>query len=270
MTATNLTPRGSIAGSVAETMALSKRAVTGAIRQPASWIPGLAFPFLIAAVYSSQFAKAVDLPDFPFEDATFLEFVLIANVLQGVAFGSINGASALARDIEAGFMDRLLSSPVARPSILIGRLAGSMVFAAFQATVLTIVFTIMGARISGGLATIATVLIVAMLLALAVGSLGSAIALRTGSQEVVQSVFPVIFVFIFVSSAFFPVELMEGWYQDLARWNPITWIIDPTRRLTLDGFSLRDFAQAVGTSAALALGGVLVAFVQLRRRLAKL
>lgn len=251
----------------AEVRELSQRAIVTAARQPASWIPGMFFPLMLAAVYSSQFAKVVDLPGFPFPDASFLEFVFIAAVLQGVTFGAINGASQLALDIENGFMDRLLSSPVARSAILVGRLAGSVAFAVVQAVVLLAIFGLFGARPADIWGVIVTV-VVAALLALTLGALGSAIALRTGSQEVVQSTFPVVFVMLFVSSAFFPVSFMEGWYGAVARRNPMTWVIDPTRRLLLDGFALGDAAQAVGVAAGLVVAAVLVAFRQLQRRLA--
>lgn len=252
----------------ADVVALSRRSVVGAWRQPAGWIPGVFFPFMLAAVYSAQFSKAVDLPGFPFPDATFLEFILSASIVQGVSFGAINGASALALDLENGFMDRLLSSPVARPAILVGRLAGSVAFAAALTVVLLVVFTAMGARVNGW-ASVAVILLVALLLALALGSLGCAIAFRTGSQEVVQSIFPLVFVMVFVSSAFFPVSLMEGWYAEVAAKNPITWIIDPVRRLSIDGFDWGDAGQAIGTSTAFAGCSLAVAFWQLRRRMAE-
>ncbi len=228
------------------------------------------FPLMLAAVYSAQFSKAVDLPAFPFDDITFLEFILPAAVLQGVSFGSINGGSELALDIENGFMDRLLSSPVSRSAILIGRLAGAMAYAMVLALFLILVFLAMGAGIAGGVGAVVVILVTSALLALTLGSLAAALALKTGSQEVVQSVFPLVFVLIFVSSAFFPVNLMEGWYGDLAERNPITWIIDPNRRLTVVDFSWGDAGQAIGVSGALAVIGVGVAFFALKRRMATL
>jgi len=248
---------------------LSRRSIIGTVRKPQNWLPGTFFPLMLAAVYSSQFAKAVDLPAFPYDDITFLDFILSASILQGVAFGSIGGASDLAIDIENGFMDRLVSSPVARPVILLGRLAGSVAFAMVQAVFFLVVFLAFGAELRGGVASGVAIMVVSAALALGLGGLGAAIALRTGSQEVVQSVFPLIFVMIFVSSAFFPVPLMEGWYGDLAAANPITWIIDPTRRLSVVGFAWSDVAQAVGLSVAFALIGVTVAFGQLRHRVAQ-
>ncbi len=248
---------------------LSRRSIIGTARKPQNWLPGMFFPLMLAAVYSSQFAKAVELPAFPFDDISFLDFILPASILQGVAFGSVGGASDLAIDIENGFMDRLVSSPVARPVILLGRLAGSVAFGMTQAVVFLAIFLAFGAELRGGVASGVAIMLVSAGLALGLGGLGAAIALRTGSQEVVQSVFPVIFVMIFVSSAFFPVPLMEGWYGDLAAANPITWIIDPTRRLSVEGFTWADAGQAIGLAAALGAVGIAVAFGQLRRRMAQ-
>ena len=78
------------------------------------------------------------------------------------------------------------------------------------------------------------------------------------------------FVTIFISSAFFPVELMEGWYGAIAEQNPITWVIDPTRELTVVGFDLATAVEAVAVAAGIGAIGVVVAFLQLRRRMATL
>ena len=101
-----------------------------------------------------------------------------------------------------------------------------------------------------------------------VGSFLIAIALRTGSQEVVNSLFPIIFVFIFISSAFFPVELMDGWYGQIAEWNPLTWIIDWTRVITIEGFSWDAFLRASGVIFLISLAGIVTSIHQLKRRLA--
>ena len=93
-----------------QALQLSYRSILGMIRQPQAWVPTLFFPLLLAAVYAAQFSKAVNLPEFPYPDVTFLDFILPACVIQGVLFGSTNSATDLAADIENSFMDRLLSS----------------------------------------------------------------------------------------------------------------------------------------------------------------
>ncbi|MBG02104.1 MAG: hypothetical protein CL470_07530 [Acidimicrobiaceae bacterium] len=254
---------------VPQVVKLSHRSVLGMLRQPQSWAPGLFFPLLLAAVYASQFSKAVTIAGFPFPDVSFLDFVLPACVIQGVLFGSTNSASDLAADIENSFMDRLLVSPVARGSILLSRLTSAFMYGVAQAGVLICIFLLFGANIAGGAASIISIVVIAALLSVSMGSFGIAVALRTGSQEVVQSTFPLIFVAVFVSSAFFPVQLMEGWYGAIARKNPLTWVIDPTRRMAIEGFSWGDLGQSLGIIIAIGSIGIAISIRQLRKRLVR-
>ena len=105
-------------------VALSRRSTLAIFRQPALVGPSLIFPLFFAALGSSAFSRAISLPGFPQVDS-YLQFTLAGTVTQGVLFGSVTGAAALATDIENGFLDRLLAAPTPRTGILIGRLAGS-------------------------------------------------------------------------------------------------------------------------------------------------
>ena len=250
----------------AQVRVLSRRSVLGTLRQPASWIPGLVFPLLIAAVNSAAMGRSTALPGFP-DVESFLQFLLPATLIQGVLFGGIIGGSDVALDIQDGFFERLLASPVARSSILVGRLAGAAVLGAIQATLFATIFVIFGADVAGGLAALAVLIVVGMLLAVAVGGLAAAIGLRTGSQEAVQNSFPLVFVLLFLSSAFFPTTLMSGWYQTAAEANPLSWLIDAARQLVITGFSWSDAATAVGLALVFAGVGVVAANLALRRRL---
>ena len=101
----------------------------------------------------------------------------------------------------------------------------------------------------------------ACLLVVVIGGLSQILAIRSGSQEVVGATFPLIFVMIFMSSAFFPTELMSGWFKQLAEFNPMTWIIDPLRRLMIVGWSWSDATTALGI---LLLGSVLITGASVR------
>jgi ABC-2 type transport system permease protein len=180
----------------------------------------------------------------------------------------VAGGSDIALDIENGFFERLLASPIWRPSILIGRLAGSAVLGALQALLFIAVFSIFGARIHGGIGGFLVLVLLAMVMALGIGGVTAAIGVRTGSQETVQNTFPLIFVLLFLSSAFFPTELMTGWYQQMAEANPITWVIDAARHLVIQGWSWTEAGKALGVSGGLAVLSISFAARQLRRRLA--
>ncbi len=242
MTATIARPRRVVV--VEQALILARRSVMNTWRQPASWIPSIIFPLMMAAIYSAQFERVTDLPQFPEVDS-FLQFILPATILQGISFNAGEAGSALATDIETGFFDRLMTSPVGRQSVLIGRLAGAATFSALLAAVLMLVFLVFGAAPDGGLPSALAIVLIAAALSLSVGGISVAVALKTGSAEATQAVFPLTFIAIFVSSAFFPTELMSGWYQTAAEANPFTLIIDPTRRLAIEGFSFADLGQAL-------------------------
>ena len=102
---------------------MSKRAILALARQPATVIPSLVFPLFFVALGTAAFSRAIELPNFPKVDS-FLDFALAGAIVQGVLFGSITSATALATDIETGFFDRLLASPTSRVSILVEPVGG--------------------------------------------------------------------------------------------------------------------------------------------------
>jgi ABC-2 type transport system permease protein len=250
----------------AQATILARRSIVGTVRQPQMWIPSILFPLLIAAVNTAALSRSTRLEGFPEVDS-YLDFLLPATTLQGVMFGAISAGSELALDIQNGFFDRLLASPVARLSILVGRLSGAAVLAAVQSTVFVLVFLAFGASVAGGVGAVVVLVATAVLLAVAVGGFGAAIALRSGQQEVVQNFFPLMFVMLYLSSAFFPVALMTGWYHDVASANPLTTMIDGVRDLVVTGFDGGDALRALGLAAAAAGLALVVALTQLRHRL---
>ncbi len=237
-----------------QTIVLAQRSLVGELRQIATVLPGLLFPLLLAFTYTEQFERVLSLPRFPEVDS-FLDFLLPATVLQMVSFGASNSGTELALDIENGFMDRLLASPVARVPVLIGRVGGSALLAGIKTVIIVFVFLAAGSQISSGFAGFLVLTLSACLLVVVIGGLSQILAIRSGSQEVVGATFPLIFVMIFMSSAFFPTELMSGWFQQVAEFNPMTWIIDPLRRLMIVGWSWSDAVTALGI---LLLGAVTV------------
>jgi ABC-2 type transport system permease protein len=251
-----------------QSRALVWRAVVRFARQPASWIPGVMFPLLLVAVNASAMARVADIPGVVPPGTTFLMFLLPAAIIQGVMFGGIAGGTELATDIQTGFFDRLVSSPVSRPSILVGRLGGAMAFAAAQAVFFQLILWPFGADVVGGIPARLVMVVVAVVLALAFGAFAAGIAARTGQAEAVQGFFPLVFISLFLSSCFFPVSLMSGWYQAIARVNPLTFMVDGMRHQVLEGFDWGEAGVAIGVAAALAALGLWFAVGGIRTRIA--
>jgi len=251
---------------VSATLGLARRSIVGLMRQPTVFVPGMLFPLLIAAVQNSTLSGAVKFFPAPVPES-FFQFVMAATIVQGVLFGGVSGGSDLALDIENGFFERLLASPVSRPAILVGRLAGSITMGAAQVVLFVAIFLALGAHVRGGVGGLLVVLITAMLLALGIGGLAAAAGLRPGSAEAVQNTFPLVFIAIFISSAFFPTERMNGWYRAVAQHNPVTWMIDGMRYQIIVGFDLGQAFKAIAVSGTLAVFALVLATSQLRRRL---
>ena len=72
-------------------------------------------------------------------------------------------------------------------------------------------------------------IVFASLAALAFGGLGAAIALYTGQASVVQGLFPLVFVILFLSDAFFPVNLILEPAATIAEYNPLSFIVEGIR-----------------------------------------
>jgi ABC-2 type transport system permease protein len=257
---------GASSGPVAQVAVLARRSVLATVRQLPIWIPGMIFPLMLAAVNAATFQRATSLPQFPDVDS-FLDFLLPATMLQGVMFAAVNGGSDIALDIEDGFFERLLASPVWRPSILLGRLAGSAVIAGIQSVIFLAVFAVFGSTVAAGVPGMVVLIVLAMLMGIGIGGFAAAVGVRTGSQETVQNSFPLIFTLLFLSSAFFPTELMSGWYQQVAEANPITWLLDAARHLVIEGWSWRETATCLGVALAVCAVSVTLATGQLRARL---
>jgi ABC-2 type transport system permease protein len=247
--------------------ALSRRSILNLLRQPDAVFPSLFFPLFFAALSSAAFERSTRLPGFPPVDS-FLDFLLAATVVQGVVFGSTTGGSNMAVDIQDGFFDRLVASPVPRWSILVGRLAGAALQGAVQAVFFVTVLTLFGATVKGGLLAVVVIVVVAGLLAVAMGGLSLTVALRTGSREAVEAAFPLFFITIFVSSAFFPRELMSGWFKAVATTNPLSWMIESLRRLTIDDFAVADALTALAVVVGFGAVTLSMAGAALRRRVA--
>lgn len=246
--------------------ALARRSILGTLRQPQVWLPGLLFPMFIAAVNTSTMGRSTSIPGFPEVDS-LLDFLLPASITQSVLFGGLTAGSDTATDIQTGFFDRLLASPVSRTSILVGRLAGASVTGALQAVVFMAVYGAFGVRLAGGAAAAVLLVGYAMVLALVIGGFAAMLALRTGSAEAVQNVFPLTFIGLFISSAFFPTELMTGIYRSLATRNPITWMVDGMRHQVIVGLDWSEAAVSVAVSGVLAVVSIAGANAALRARL---
>ncbi len=215
---------------------LGLRSIRQTFRRPQLMAPILIFPTALLAIQVGGAGSAVQLADFP-QVHGFLDFMLAGAMIQACLLAGNSGGIALAVDIEMGFTDRLLAAPISRSAMVLGRLAGTAVMGAFTAVWFLAIGLIFGAHIVEGVPGALLVIVFVSATATAVGGIGAAIALRTGTASVVQGLFPLVFVVLFLSSAFFPANLILEPARSISDWNPFSFIVDAIRDPVISTFS---------------------------------
>jgi ABC-2 type transport system permease protein len=246
--------------------ALGARSIRQTFRRPQLISPIVVFPTLLLAIQTGGAGAGVELPGFP-PVQSFLQFMLAGSMMQSMMLAGNSGGIAFAVDIEMGFTDRLFAAPIPRFAIVLGRLAGTAALGLFAAVWFLAIGLVFGAEIEGGVpgALLAIALITAS--ALAVGGIGAAIALRTGSASVVQGLFPLVLVVLFLSSAFFPEQLMIEPAKTIAEYNPLSFIVEGVREPIISGIDAYHTLEAVAAIAGIIALGLLLSARALRHRL---
>jgi ABC-2 type transport system permease protein len=245
---------------------LARRSILKTLRQPFQLFPIVFFPAMLLAVNASGLRAATRLPGFPTH--SYISFAIAVAFIQGGMFSLINTGTNLAEDIESGFFNRLALTPLHRVALIAGLLVGVGVLGALQSVVYIVIGLIAGAHIAAGVGGALVVVVLGSLAALGFGALGCFVALRTGSGEAVQGLFPLFFVFIFLSSSNLPRNLLKtGWFHTVATWNPISYLIEGFRSLFITGWDATALWRGFAVGGGVLAIGLLLVSSALRTRL---
>ncbi len=239
-----------------QTLAVAKRAIVRTSRQRALLVFPMIFPLILFAINGSALSAATKIPGFPTQN--YRDFLIAVPFVQGAMFVSITAGVDLARDIESGFLNRLALTPLRGEALLIGQLGGALVLGTLQAIVYMLVGLASGVSFASGLGGALVLLLLANVIAFAFASLGGLLALRFGTGEAVQGIFPLLFVTLFLSSSSLPLDLIKAtWFRDIAACNPVSYLLGGLRSLVISGWDGQALALAFGFALAilvLALG----------------
>jgi ABC-2 type transport system permease protein len=247
---------------------MARRSILQTVRQPAMVIPPVVFPLLLVAINAAGLDAATKIPGFPAD--SYWDFAIAVPFIQGSLFAAINAGTAMARDVETGFIKRLAMTPMQRMALLIGQLVGVMCVAAASAVVYLVVGFAAGMDFKSGALGVPTIVALALLIALGFAAIGAYIGLRSGSGEAVQGVFPLLFVFLFLSSANLPRDLIEqDWFRTIATYNPVSYLVEGVRSLIITGWDGEALALGFGIAAAIAAAAITLSASALRTRLVR-
>jgi ABC-2 type transport system permease protein len=251
---------------IANASLLVQRSVNRTLRQPANLVFSFIFPLILLAVNAGGLNAATKIPNFPTD--TYLSFALAVPFIQGALFAANSAGTNIAEDIESGFLSRLSLTPLTRGGLLTGQLAGVVALGLVQAIVFLAVGLAAGAGFAAGPAGVLVLLLLSVLVTLGFGTLGALAALRTGSGEAVQGLFPLLFVLLFMSSNALPRDLIQtDWFRTIATYNPVSYLLEAIRSLVITGWDGDALALGFGCAIAIAGAGIWLSARALKTRM---
>jgi ABC-2 type transport system permease protein len=247
---------------------LARRSVVRTLRQPAMVVPSIIFPLMLLSINSSGLDSTTQIPGFPTN--SYFEFALAIAFVQGALFSANSAGTNVANDIESGFLNRLSLTPLRRIALMMGQLSGILALGLIQALTFLGVGVLFGAGIAAGVGGAAVIVLLSLTISLAFGCIGAFVALRTGTGEAVQGVFPLFFAALFLSSMALPRDLIEiGWFQTVATYNPVSYMLEGIRSLVITGWDGEALALGFACAGGLALLALAAASSALRTRMVR-
>lgn len=231
-------------------------------RMPSVLVFGIVVPVIQLTLFGSIFSATTNIPGNPYADVSYILYIAPAIIMLTTFLGMANVSAALIVDLRTGYFDKLRTTPARPWEILVARLLADMTRVTFQGfLVLVLAIAVGGMVATGVLGAIAIVLIAAFFSAVTIGPLVMALSMATKSDEATQSAFPLFFVLVFLSTAYMPKPLMPDWLQTVVTYNPVNYLIQALRDLTLEGWPTTDLLVVFG---ALAVAAPLVAWLNVR------
>ncbi len=243
---------------------VARRAIRSVFREPEFIIPALVTPvfFFVVNVGALQdFAQATGVVE------DFKAFQLPVAIIFAVT--GVSRASAVVTDIQSGYFDRLLLTPIRRPALLLGLMAADFMSVIMLAIPVLVLGLLLGVTFVTGLAGIVVFLLIGALWGLAYAGFPYAIALKTGNPAAVNSSFILFFPFAFLTTTFLPQEALTGWLATIATYNPVTYLLEALRSLITEGWVWRDLAEGLAATLGLAVISFTLASATLRGRVTR-
>ena len=250
------------AGFIHDMAAVARRALRLSLRDMEAIGPGLVVPifFLIVNIGSLQSLVEGNLP--PGFD--FKGFQLPVSIIFAVT--GISRAGSLVIDIQDGYLDRLLLTPVNRATLLLGCMVADLAVVALLATPVLLLGLVIGISFETGLLGMLMFVLLAVTWGLAFTGFPYAIALKTGNPIAVNNAFLLFFPFAFLTTSYVPKEQMTGWLATAADYNPVTYLLEGMRSLILTGWDGTAVGKAFLASAGVGAISFTLAFTALRGR----
>jgi ABC-2 type transport system permease protein len=248
-------------GLVHDIAVIAGRALRAVPRDLEAVMPPMFIALFFFIVNIATLGKLTQAPGSNFD---YEAFQMPTAILLGVT--GVSRAGSLVLDVQDGYLDRLLMTPVRRLAILVGHMVADVTVAVVLTLPILVLGFILGVRFeSGPLGVLAFILLAAMW-SLAFAGFGYAIALKTGNPAAVQSSFLLFFPFLFLTTSYVPREALSPWLDKVAAVNPVTYLLEGLRSLVMQGWEWDELGKAMVAIALLGTVSMSLCFGALRGR----
>ena len=250
------------AGLVHDVLAIAGRSLRAVPRDLEAIVPPvfIAFFFFIVNIGTLENLTQSNIQGFD-----YTAFEMATAVLLGVT--GVSRAQALVVDVQNGYFDRLLLTPVRRSAILIGHMVADVTVSSILCVPIIGLAFALGIDFKAGALGVLMFIVIAALWSLSFAGFGYAIALKTGNPAAVNSSFLLFFPFLFLTSSYVPRDQLSGWLDTVAGWNPVTYLLEGMRSLALSGWHWDDLGRAALALLVVFLISFGLCFAALRSRL---
>jgi ABC-2 type transport system permease protein len=223
---------------LSETFVLYQRSMKVLLRRPIAIYFSLIQPVIWMLLFGQIFNRIAGANAQAFGGKSYFQFFVPSVLLQTLLFGAAQSGIGIINDMQSGFLNKLLTTPVHRMAILLGRILGDLTRMSLQGLLIVLIAWLAGqlqrerVRYENGLAGVLAALGIALLFGLGLASFNVFLALKTRSTESTFLIANFLTLpLLFTSSAQLPVTLLPDWLQHVARVNPVTYAIDSMRVL---------------------------------------
>jgi len=214
---------------------LSARSIKQIWRPLLALIPSLFIPIFFFFVNSQSLSAFRHVPGFP-QNVSYKDFIAPVAIFTAVFFSAGNAGIELVQDISNGYLKKLMIMPINRLAILFGKFSEVAVQAVMQGTIVIVLLYIAGVRFVTGIPGILASFGILILFAMGWSCISMISALRTQNARLVQSLFVVVFPFLYITTSQAPLNLLPQGFQAVAKLNPVTYVIEGVRALVLYGW----------------------------------
>ena len=185
------------------------------------------------------------------------------------AVTGVSRAMALVTDIQSGYFDRLLMTPMRRLALLLGLMVADFALVLMLILPVVALGLAVGVRFETGILGAILFVLMGGLWGLVFTGFPYSIALKTGSPAATGTSFILFFPFAFLTTATVPLEVLTGWMQSIARFNPVTYVLAALRSLLYGGWQPEVLLQGFLAIALIGVISMSLALAALRGRVTR-